>query len=78
MVLARKRRVRIARGWSGSLDDLRDYLQPPPQRASIVQAHDKIIVTDDWHEQVPIGEAELRIIEGGLRDELDALFGPLS
>ncbi|MEP9402587.1 hypothetical protein [Sphingomonas sp. VNH70] len=38
---------------------------------------DEIVVTDDWPEQVPIGDAELRVIEGHLREELDALFGPL-
>ena len=37
----------------------------------------RIIVTDDWPEQVPIGDAELRVIEGNLREELDALFGPM-
>jgi hypothetical protein len=36
-----------------------------------------IVVTDDWPERVPIGDAELRAIEGHLRKELDDLFGPL-
>ena len=35
------------------------------------------VVTDDWLEQVPIGDAELRAIEGHMRQELDELFGPL-
>lgn len=37
-----------------------------------------IVVTYDWPVQVPIGDAELRVLEGHLRDELDALFGPLA
>ncbi len=36
-----------------------------------------MVVTDDWPEQVPIGDAELRAIEGHMRQELDKLFGPL-
>ena len=36
-----------------------------------------IVITDDWPERVPIGDAELRVIEGHLRKELDDLFGPL-
>jgi len=36
-----------------------------------------IVVTDDWPAQVPIGDAELRAIEGYMRQELDKLFGPL-
>ncbi|MBA3897371.1 MAG: hypothetical protein H0X36_09620 [Sphingomonadaceae bacterium] len=78
MALARKRRVRISRGWSDGLDDLHDYLQCPPRRASVGRPHGAIVVTDDWPDQVPIGDAELRIIESGLRDELDALFGSAS
>jgi len=33
-------------------------------------------VTDDWPENVPIGDDELRIIEGYMRTELHELFGP--
>lgn len=32
-------------------------------------------VTDDWPEQVPIGDDELRIIEAYMGKELDELFG---
>ncbi len=36
------------------------------------------MVLDDWPDQVPqISDAELRVIEGHLRSELDKLFGPL-
>ncbi|MEK7454977.1 MULTISPECIES: hypothetical protein [Sphingomonadaceae] len=81
MVLSRKRRFRAPRGWSEGLDDLHDYLQPQAKRRvskSLGAAKgDEIVVTDDWPEQVPIGDAELRVIEGHLREELDALFGPL-
>lgn len=81
MALSRKRRFRAPCGWSEGLDDLHDYLQPRSQRLSSSRAADakdsEIVVTDDWPEQVPIGDAELRVIEGHLRKELDALFGPL-
>jgi hypothetical protein len=41
------------------------------------EADTPITVTDDWPEPVPIGETELRVIEGYFRKELDELFGPL-
>lgn len=79
MALPRKRRFRVPRRWSEGLEDLHDYMQPPPTRAPShgSAANDPIVVTDDWPEQVPIGNAELRVIEGAFRKELDALFGPL-
>ena len=54
-------------------------MPPQPTRASARKnaASAPIVVTDDWPEQVPIGDAELRVIEGAFREELDALFGPL-
>ncbi|HEX7820943.1 MAG TPA: hypothetical protein VF463_10030 [Sphingobium sp.] len=81
MALSRKRRFHAPRGWSEGLNDLHDYMRPQTQRRSssvAVNAKDsEIVVTDDWPKQVPIGDAELRVIEGHLREELDALFGPL-
>ncbi len=82
MALPRKRRRRAPRQWAEGLDDLQDYMRAPPRRRPKVRAHaveddGPIVVTDDWPEQVPIGDAELRVIEGHLREELDALFGPL-
>lgn len=79
MGLSRKRRRRAPRGWSEGLEGLHDYMQPQPTRASARKnaASAPIVVTDDWPEQVPIGDAELRVIEGAFREELDALFGPL-
>tara|TARA_R110000782_G_scaffold49238_4_gene107257 strand:- start:12251 stop:12694 length:444 start_codon:yes stop_codon:yes gene_type:complete len=79
MALSRKRRRRAPRGWSEGLEDLHDYMQPHPTRASSRRSATSapIIVTDDWPEQVPIGDAELRVIEGAFREELDALFGSL-
>lgn len=77
MALPRKRRRRIPQGWSYGFD-LHDYAQAPSLRNGARQGHDRsIVVTDDWPEQVPISEAELQIIEGHLRKELDELFGPL-
>ena len=81
MALSRKRRRRAPRGWSDGLDDLHDYMQAPAKRASsrprAIKDSGTITVTDDWPERVPIGDAELRVIEGHLRKELDDLFGPL-
>lgn len=82
MSLPRKRQFRAPVGWSRGLEDLHDYMQSQPKRRlggrSERPGDSQIIVTDDWPEQVPIGDAELRIIESGLRKELDALFGQLS
>ena len=82
MALSRKRRPRRApRGWSEGLEDLHDYMRVPPQRAAsparAITDSGPIVVTDDWPERIPIGDAELRAIEGHLRKELDDLFGPL-
>jgi hypothetical protein len=80
MALSRKRRFRAPRGWSAGLDDLHDYMQPQAQRRGTARASrgdSQIVVTDDWPEFVPIGDAELRVIEGHLREELDTLFGAL-
>lgn len=79
MALPRKRRFRTPRRWSEGLEDLHDYMHPPLTRASARASatNAPIVVIDDWPEQVPIGDAELRVIEGAFRKELDALFGPL-
>lgn len=80
MLLPRKRRRRAPARWSEGLEDLHDYLQAGPERRVCRRASvndGPIAVTDDWPGQVPIGDAELRVIEGHLRKELDALFGPL-
>lgn len=80
MTLLRKRRRRAPRRWSEGLDDLHDYYQPTSGRQVVPRPRDEdgpIVVTDDWPERVPIGDMELRVIEGRLREELDALFGPL-
>lgn len=80
MALSRKRRRRILPGWSDDLGDLHDYIPSAAQmRASPRARHapEPIVVTDDWPDRVPITGTELRIIEGHLADELDALFGSL-
>lgn len=80
MALPRKLRRRTPRRWAESPDDLHDYTnRVAPRRASRRSREDDgpITVTDDWPEQVPIGDAELRAIEGHMRQELDKLFGPL-
>ena len=80
MALPRKLRRRTPRHWAECPDDLHDYTNRiAPRRASPRSREDDgpIVVTDDWPEQVPIGDAELRAIEGHMRQELDKLFGPL-
>ncbi|MGH9902619.1 MAG: hypothetical protein ACRD68_12495, partial [Pyrinomonadaceae bacterium] len=58
-----------------------DYIQSHPRRSpsvrSAAETKHAIVVTDDWPEQVPIGDAELRVIEGHLRKELDDMFALL-
>jgi hypothetical protein len=78
MAVHRKRRRRAPRGWAEGFD-LQDYasLLPERKQAARRQPDVEIRVTDDWPEQVPITDAELRVIEGHLGTELDALFGPL-
>ena len=80
MALPRKLRRRTPRHWAECPDDLHDYTnRVAPRRASRRPREDDgpIAVTDDWPEQVPIGDAELRAIEGHMRQELDKLFGAL-
>ncbi|CAM5491094.1 hypothetical protein ACFSUK_26970 [Sphingobium scionense] len=77
MPLPRKRRIRAPRKWSQDIGDLHDYVKAPPQRAYVGKTDTEIAVSDDWPDQVPISDAELRVIEGHLRSELDKLFGPL-
>jgi len=80
MALPRKVRRRTPRRWAECPDDLHDYAKcAAPRRVSRRSREDDgpIVVTDDWPEQVPIGDAELRAIEGHMRQELDKLLGPL-
>jgi hypothetical protein len=80
MALPRKLRRRAPRRWAECSDDLFDYTNAAaPRRSSRRSRKDDgpIVVTDDWPEHVPIGDAELRAIEGHMRQELDKLFGPL-
>ncbi len=75
-----KLRRRTPRRWAECPDDLHDYTNCfAPRRVARRLRDDEgpIVVSDDWPEQVPIGDAELRAIEGHMRQELDKLFGPL-
>lgn len=80
MALPRKLRRRTPRRWTESPDDLHDYIIRAASRRASRRSRENdgpIVVTDDWPEQVPIGDAELRGIEGHMRQELDKLLGPL-
>lgn len=78
MAMPRKLRRRTPRRWAECPDNLHDYADPPPLRQVWLRAGDgPMRVTDDWPAQVPIGDTELRVIEGHMRKELDKLFGPL-
>lgn len=80
MALPRKLRLRTPRRWADCPDDLHDYISRAEPRRALRRPrenHGSIVVTDDWPEQVPIGDAKLRAIEGHMRQELDKLFGPL-
>lgn len=56
---------------------MHDYANRQFDRRCSASPVEPITVTDDWPEIVPVGDTELRVIEGHLRDELDALFGPI-
>ncbi|MDT7935329.1 MAG: hypothetical protein RQ833_12135 [Sphingomonadaceae bacterium] len=77
MALPRKLRRRTPRRWAERPDDLHDYVnRVAPRRAPSRSREDDgpIVVTDDWPEQVPIGDVELRTIEVHMQQELDKLF----
>lgn len=80
MALPRNLRRRTPRRWAECPDDLHDYTSRVAPRRVSRRSHEddgSIAVTDDWPERVPIGDAELRAIEGHMRQELDKLLGPL-
>ncbi len=79
MTLGRKRRRRLPKGWAKGLEDLPDRQEPvvPRKGRRPRKNEEPIVVTDDWPEQVPITDAELRVIEAYFGKELDELFGPL-
>lgn len=80
MGLPKKVRRRAPRRWAEPPSDLLDYLDAGPLRRSSVAktvVEGSVIVTDDWPDTIPIGDAELRAIEAHMRRELDKLFGPL-
>lgn len=65
-------------------DDLYDYADDPTPRRSPSRSGrsdafdvDKLPVTDDWPEMVPITEAEIRVFERWFADVFDEMFGPL-
>jgi hypothetical protein len=69
---------RLPRECSGEPIDLYDYtcLLRSRTRRAPHEAPAPIIVTDDWPEEVPIADPELRVIEGHFAEELDELLGP--
>ena len=66
---------RLPRGWAKGLTFPPDEPKNPPLRRR--KDDGPIVVTDDWPEEIPIGDDELRVIERYMRSELDDLFGPL-
>jgi hypothetical protein len=77
MPLPRRRRRHIQCDVVEKLD-LHDYaLCGPDARCAAHRSTEPIRVSDDWPEIVPITDTEIRVIEGHLGDELDALFGPI-
>lgn len=69
---------RVRRECSGEPIDLYDYtcLLRSHARHAPHEAAAPIIVTDDWPQEVPIADSELRVIEGHFAEELDELLGP--
>lgn len=76
MALPYRRRRRVSRDAVEKLG-LHDYADRQFDRRCVASVVEPITVTDDWPEIVPIGDTELRVIEGHLHKELDALFGPI-
>jgi hypothetical protein len=77
--MTQKRSARqVLRECSGDPIDLYDYTCLRRSRAMRAphEASPPIIVTDDWPQEVPITDPELRVIEGHLAEELDKLLGP--
>jgi hypothetical protein len=72
--MKRRAKRRLPRGWARGLTFPPAEPKHPPKRRRKDDV--PIAVTDDWPENVPIGDDELRIIEGYMRSELDELFGP--
>lgn len=70
-----RKRTRLPRGWAQGMEIPPPEPKKPPKRRR--KDDGPIVVTDDWPEVVPIGDDELRIIEGYMRKELDELFGPM-
>lgn len=76
MAHAYRRRRRVLRDAVEKLG-LHDYADRQFDRRCSASPAEPITVTDDWPEIVPVSDTELRVIEGHLSDELDALFGPI-
>ena len=57
--------------------DLYNYLHPVTPSGKRRRPEERITITDDWPEIVPITEAEVQIAEAYFGDVLDELFGPL-
>ncbi len=59
--------------------DLYDYARhiDSPGKRTPRREDERVRVTDDWPEIVPVTEAEVRIVEAYFGDILDELFGPL-
>lgn len=74
--MKRRTKHRLPRGWAKGLTfpPLNPNTKSPKRRR---KDDVPITVTDDWPESVPIGDDELRMIEGYMRSDLDELFGPL-
>ena len=62
----------------GAIDDLYDYLRDPPRRLTSSRQVESLAwtVTDDWHSDVPVIEAEIDVFEAWFGDVFDALLGP--
>lgn len=65
-------------------DDLFDYaddpaprISPPRGSSSDVFNVERLPVIDDWPENVPITEAEIKVFERWFGDVFDEMFGPI-
>lgn len=69
------RRQRTA-SFAAAPDDLYDYARPPARRPGRAAKNDPTAwtVTDDWPEDVPVTEAEVKTFEAWFGDLFDELF----
>jgi hypothetical protein len=76
MARTRNSRLRDIVAPGATFDDLYDYARPPAGRSGRPALEDPTTwtVKDDWPEDVPVTEAEIKVFEAWFGDLFDELF----